>query len=97
MIIEKLNKYHKKEEFDCGNGFLNDFIKKYAYQNQNRYLVGITYVIHIDNRIIGYITLSASSIKKILINTKKPYDDVPVLRIGRLAVGEPLPLNSYEL
>ena len=86
MIIEKLNSYHKKEQFDCGNIFLNDFIKKYAYQNQNRYLVGVTYVVHIDNVVIGYITLSASSIKKILLNSKKPYEDIPVLRIARLAI-----------
>ncbi len=30
-----------------------EFLKKYAYQNQNRYLIGVTYVIHIDNRIIN--------------------------------------------
>ena len=86
MIIEKLNKYHKKDSFDCGNELLNDFIKKYAYQNQNRYLVGITYVIHIDNVIIGYITLNASSIKKMIVDKNKPYEDIPILRIGRLAV-----------
>jgi GNAT superfamily N-acetyltransferase len=86
VIIEKLNKYHKKKEFDCGNIFLNDFIKKYAYQNQNRYLVGVTYIIHIDNKVIGYITLNASSIKKFIINVNKPYEDIPVLRIGRLAI-----------
>jgi len=91
MIIEKLSRYHNREEFDCGNEFLNEFIKKYAYQNQNRYLVGITYVIHIDNKVIGYITLSAGSIKKTLMNKKKPYDDIPVLRIGRLAVD-----NNYK-
>jgi predicted N-acetyltransferase YhbS len=86
MIIEKLNKYHNKDNFDCGNIFLNEFLKKYAYQNQSRYLIGVTYVAHINNKIIGYITLTASSIKKISINKKKPYEDLPVLRIGRLAV-----------
>lgn len=86
MIIEKLSKHHKKETFDCENVFLNDFIKKYAYQNQSRYLVGVTYVIHINNKIIGYITINAASIKKVFINNKKPYEDIPVLRIGRLAI-----------
>ena len=86
MIIEKLNKFHKKDEFDCGNKFLNEFLKTYAFQNQSRYLVGVTYVIHIDNKVIGYITLTASSIKKISLNKNKPYEDIPILRIGRLAV-----------
>ena len=27
MIIEKLSKNHKREDFDCGNNFLNDFLK----------------------------------------------------------------------
>ncbi|WP_457561235.1 GNAT family N-acetyltransferase [Caminibacter sp.] len=88
MVIEKLNKFHDKEKFDCGNLTLNEFLKKYAYQNQHRYLIGVTYVIHIDNEIIGYITLSASSIKKTNINSKKPYKDIPALRIARLAVDE---------
>ena len=86
MIIEKLNRFHKKDEFDCENKLLNDFLKKYAYQNQHRYLVGVTYVIHIDMKIIGYITLSAASIKKVTLNKNKPYEDIPVLRLARLAV-----------
>jgi len=86
MIIEKLSRFHNKENFDCGNPLLNDFLKKYAYQNQNRYLIGVTYVIHIDNKIIGYITISAASIKKVNIQANKPYEDIPVLRIARLAV-----------
>ena len=86
MIIEKLSKHHKRENFDCGNQFLNDFLKKYAYQNQTRYFVGVTYVAHFNNQVIGYITLSASSIKKVLLDKKKPYEDLPILRIGRLAI-----------
>jgi len=86
MIIEKLNKNHKKERFDCGNEVLNIFLKKYAYQNQNRYLVGVTYVLHKENLIYGYITISVSSIKKSQVLFKKPYEDIPILRIARLAV-----------
>ena len=71
MIIEKLFKHHNKENFNCGNQFLNDFIKKYAYKNQTRYFVGITYVAHLNNQVIGYITLSASSIKKFYLIRKK--------------------------
>ena len=86
MIIEKLSKRHKRESFDCGKELLNIFLKKYAFQNQYRYFVGVTYVIHENNRVIGYITISASSIKRTSLDVKKPYNDVPLLRIGRLAV-----------
>jgi len=85
-MIEKLNKNHNRNNFDCGNEFLNEFLKKYAIQNQSRYLVGVTYVMCENSAIVGYITLSAASIKKVSIKSKKPYDEVPVLRIGRLAV-----------
>ena len=86
MVIEKLSKRHKRDSFDCGNELLNLFFKKYAFQNQYRYFVGVTYVIYEDIRVVGYITISASSIKRISLDGKKPYDDIPVLRIGRLAV-----------
>jgi len=86
MRIEKLTKEHHRENFDCGNEFLNSFLKKYAYQNQSRYLVGVTYIAYENNKICGYITLSAASIKKVAIQSKKPYDDIPVLRVGRLGV-----------
>jgi len=52
MIIEKLNKNHKKERFDCGNEVLNIFLKKYAYQNQNRYLVGVTSFLYLSIKTI---------------------------------------------
>ncbi|WP_456480209.1 GNAT family N-acetyltransferase [Nautilia sp.] len=85
--IEKLSKVHNKESFDCGDEFLNLFLKRYAYQNQKRYLVGITYVISdINNDILAYITLSVSSIQKNSIDKNKPYEELPVLLIARLAV-----------
>ena len=37
-------------------------------------------------KIIGYITLSAASIKKVTLNKNKSYEDIPVLRLARLAV-----------
>ena len=85
--IEKLSKNHKKESFDCGNSFLNEFLKKYAFQNQNRYYVGTTYVISDgENNIIAYITLSGVSIKKTMLNEKYPYEELPALLIARLAI-----------
>jgi len=90
--IEKLSKHHKRENFDCGDEFLNLFLKRYAYQNQRRYLVGNTYVISdIDNNVLAYITMSVSSIRKNMIEKNKPYEELPVLLIARLAVD-----NKYQ-
>ncbi len=85
--IEKLSRRHKREEFDCGNPFLNTFLRKYAYQNQNRYFVGTTYVIaDTEEKVLAYITLSISSIKKETVEKNKPYEELPVLLIARAAV-----------
>ena len=86
MRIEKLEKGHKKTRFDCGNDVLNSFLKRYAYQNQQRYPVGVTYVAVNDTEVIGYVTLSASSIRKTALDAKKPYEEIPMMRIARLAV-----------
>ena len=87
--IEKLSKNHKRDSFDCGNSFLNEFLKKYALQNQNRYYVGTTYIISNDEKnVIAYITLSGVSIKKTMLKEKYPYEELPALLIARLAVGE---------
>jgi len=85
--IEKLSKNHKRGNFDCGNSVLNEFLKKYAFQNQNKYYVGTTYVIvDDDNNVIAYITLSGVSIKKAILKEKYPYEELPALLIARLAV-----------
>jgi len=88
MSIEKLNnKIHKKDNFDCGIEKLNEFLKQFAYQNQNRYYIGTTYVICNDNNeIMAFITLTVSAINKKEINAFKPYKELPVLRIARSAV-----------
>jgi len=85
--IEKLSKNHKRDNFDCENSFLNEFLKKYALQNQHRYYVGTTYVISdYENNVIAYITLSGISIKKAILKEKYPYEELPALLIARLAV-----------
>ena len=85
--IEKLSKNHSRDSFNCGNSFLNEFLKKYALQNQNRYYVGTTYIINNnENNVIAYITLSGVSIKKTMLKEKYPYEELPALLIARLAV-----------
>ena len=96
MRIEKLEKGHKKTRFDCGNDVLNSFLKRYAYQNQQRYLMGVTYVAVNDTEVIGYVTLSASSIRKTAVDAKKPYEEIPVMRIARLAVDKHFSRSRYR-
>jgi GNAT superfamily N-acetyltransferase len=68
-----LNKNHDLAAFDCGAAALNDYLRKYAYLNhQNR--SARTYVAARENRVVGYYTLAAGSVRR---------DDTP----GRVAKG----------
>ena len=76
------------QDFDCGVGVLNDWLKKRALVN---HLTGAsrTYVATAGKRIVAYDCLSAGSIQhaaapgKIRRNMPEP---IPVLTLGRLAV-----------
>ena len=76
------------QEFDCGVGVLNEWLKKRALPN---HISGAsrTYVATVGRRIVAYYSLSAGSIQhaaapgKIRRNMPEP---IPALILGRLAV-----------
>lgn len=89
--IEVLNRSHERENFDCGNSKLNEYLKKYALQNQKaRY--SVTYIASIkgNKEIAGYYCSSASAIEfaNIPLQQQKrlPKYPAPVMLIGQLAV-----------
>lgn len=94
--IELLNQNHDLTNFDCGDLDLNDFIKNEALKEQNKKL-NITYLITINNEIIGYFSLLTDKIeikyikneeikKNILSDLKNQYKTIPSVKIGRLAI-----------
>ena len=56
-----LTKDHDWNDFDCGVPSLNDYLKKYALQNQKKH-VARTYVATRANRIAGYYSLAYGSV-----------------------------------
>ena len=56
-----LTKEHDLEKFDCGKSPLNDFLRKYALQNQAGGGAR-TYVLLRGNRVIGYYSLAPASV-----------------------------------
>jgi len=89
IVIRLLNKDDKKDYFDCENMELNHFFQKFSSQNQFKHYIGVTYIASVDNIIVGFITISASSIKiddYENIKEKLPKYPLPVLRISRFAV-----------
>lgn len=76
-------------EFDCGNEKLNEYLIKYARQNEDRGL-SRTFLILDDWKIVGYYTLSSASLdwNHLVDKDKKslPKYPIPCIRIARLAI-----------
>ena len=88
--IEPLSREHERGRFDCGMRVLNDFLARYARQNEN---VGFsrTYVAarRGERRVLGYYSLSAGAIAFTdfpqRLSKRFPRYPIPVAHLGRLA------------
>lgn len=87
-----LEKKHNRQQFDCGNDELNNYLKKYARQN-DRTGVNKTFVTtktETPTMIDGYYTISSSTIDfasmPVVHARKLPAYPIPAALIGRLAV-----------
>lgn len=91
FTIEPLTKSHERNVFECGEKSLNLYIRKYAFQNQKRY-IGRTYVAvnkkETDLKVCGYYTVSNAELDHISLTAQMRHPRYPVsaARLGRLAV-----------
>lgn len=87
-----IDKTHQKDSFDCGYAILNDYLKKYARQNNNKGIAKTFVAIPASGslNIDGYYTVSASVIEYESLpesyNRGMPAYPIPAMLIGRLAV-----------
>jgi len=87
-----IDKKHQRDSFDCGYAILNDYLKKYARQNNNKGIAKTFVAIPASGslNIDGYYTVSASVIEfeSLLESYQKgmPAYPIPAMLIGRLAV-----------
>ncbi len=86
-----LTKAHEIAGFDCGKPPLNDFLCKYALQNQASGGAR-TYVLARDNRVIGYYSLAPASISpedaSVRVMKGQGRYPVPVILMARFAVDQ---------
>lgn len=61
--IDRLSREHDMSTFDCANAALDDWLRKFAWPNQQADSVK-TYVALDGNRVIGYYALTAGSVHK---------------------------------
>ena len=90
--FEPIQKKHKRQEFDCGNSKLNQYLSRYARQNDARGInkAFVATKAKTPLKIDGYYTISSSTIDFLSlpqnIQQKIPNYPIPAALIGRLAV-----------
>ena len=84
-----LTRDHDRNAFECGVPALNDYLTKYALQNQKKHAAR-TYVAIRGNRIIGYYSLAYGSVSleeaPESVKSGLPRHPIPVIHLARLAV-----------
>lgn len=89
LRIEKLNRSHKVEDFDCGREVLNTFLNRYALTNQ-RSEASQTYLALSDETVVGYYTLVVSEVAyegaHERLTKGLARHPVPIMLLARLAI-----------
>ena len=90
LRIEKLNRSHAVEEFDCGRDALNRFLIRYALVNQQAE-ASQTYVALADDVVAGYYTLVVGQVEYSAaperLTKGLARHPVPIMLLARLAIG----------
>ncbi|MGA8529556.1 MAG: GNAT family N-acetyltransferase [Acidobacteriaceae bacterium] len=89
-LVEPLARTHDCTQFDCGaHPSLNDWLKRFAWTNQQNE-TSRTYVVHRDNRVVGYYSIAAGSVLRESATDRiakgLANHPVPVILLTRLAV-----------
>jgi len=87
--IRRLKEEDSRDDFSCGELHIDNFFKKFAGQNQFRHYIGTTYVLLLDDKIVGFVTVSSGSIRVEELNKKMrklPRYPLPILRVTRVGV-----------
>jgi GNAT superfamily N-acetyltransferase len=89
LRIEKLQRGHKIDEFDCGREALNRFLTRYAFQNQQAE-ASQTYVALTGEKVVGYYTLVVGQVEYAVAHERLTKGlarhPVPIMLLARLAI-----------
>ncbi|MFO0692705.1 MAG: GNAT family N-acetyltransferase [Polyangiales bacterium] len=89
--IRPLSRDDDRRGFSCGQPDLDRFFEHYAGQNQFKLHLAVTYVAVVERRIVGFATVSSSSLERASVPSARlrkrlPSYPLPVLRLARLGV-----------
>jgi GNAT superfamily N-acetyltransferase len=93
IVIRRLEQQDEVENFDCGDDALNHYLKRYAWTNQEKSSIGVTYAAFDEEAariVLGFLTLAMASVPREAFPKKyvrglPPYD-LPLILLARLAV-----------
>ena len=89
LKIEKLQRSHKLDDFDCGQEALNRFLIRHALQNQQAE-ASQTYVALADDKVVGYYTLVVGEVAFESAHERLTKGlarhPVPIMLLARLAI-----------
>ncbi len=85
FIIEPLTAHYNREAFDCGEESLNDFLKRFARQNNDKGL-GRSFVAAKSGepKIYGYYTIASGAVSFEMIPEKLPRYPISVVLFGQI-------------
>jgi len=89
---EPISRRHNREAFDCGDAALNDFLRRHARQTHERGGAKTFLAVRDDNTSLvhGFYSISPASVEfsraPDVVKRGLARYDVPVFRLGRLAV-----------
>lgn len=85
----RLAKHHIVEGFDCGYPQLNEWLPRYAWQNQQANTAR-TFVVCVENRVVGFYSLAVGAVEHIdapqRVKKGLARHPIPVMILARLAV-----------
>ena len=95
IVIRHLEEPDAVENFDCGDEPLNNYLKRHAWSNQAKSMIGVTYAAVEETAprtVLGYFTLAMASVPrasfpKRYVRGLPPYD-LPLILLARLAVDQ---------
>jgi GNAT superfamily N-acetyltransferase len=93
IVIRRLAEHDEVENFDCGDQPLDNYLQRYAWTNQEKISIGVSYVAVDEDAprtVLGYFTLAMASVPRDTFPKKyvrglPPYD-LPLILLARLAV-----------
>ncbi len=93
IVIRRIEESAETGSFDCGDEPLNNYLKRYAWTNQAKSSIGVTWIAADETSprtVLGYFTLAMASVPRDSFPKKftrglPPYD-LPLILLARLAV-----------